>query len=164
MIENAMVENYAVIKLGSHLFQVPKEFWEGSIIKKPDDGRELTCHASAWDFYNGKVEIKRRKDMTSFKLLLDFQDFRIKQCTRVNQEDFITVNHEMGHIQYFLQYKNQSYFYLSGANPGFHEVKDQALVEFHHLFYIYDFSGRGGHSLLSCGHRHLFPEAWSPQL
>ena len=36
--------------------QVPKEFWEGSIIKKPDDGRELTCHASAWDFYNGKVE------------------------------------------------------------------------------------------------------------
>ena len=39
------------------VYQVPKEFWEGSIIKKPDDGRELTCHASAWDFYNGKVEI-----------------------------------------------------------------------------------------------------------
>ena len=31
----------------------------------------------------------------------------------------------MGHIQYFLQYKNQSYFYLSGANPGFHEVSDR---------------------------------------
>ena len=29
-------------------------FWEGSIIKKPDDGRDLTCHASAWDFYNGR--------------------------------------------------------------------------------------------------------------
>ena len=41
---------------------VPAEFWEGSIIEKPDDGRDLTCHASAWDFYNGK-------------------DFRIKQCT-----------------------------------------------------------------------------------
>ena len=33
----------------------------------------------------------------------------------------------MGHIQYFLQYKNQSYFYLSGANPGFHEVSDRII-------------------------------------
>ena len=48
-------------------------FFAGSIIEKPADGRDLTCHASAWDFYNGK-------------------DFRIKQCTRVNQEDFVTVN------------------------------------------------------------------------
>ena len=73
------------------LTAVPEEFWSGSIIEKPK-GRELTCHASAWDFYNGK-------------------DFRIKQCTRVNQEDFVTVNHEMGHIQYFLQYKHLSYLY-----------------------------------------------------
>ena len=29
-------------------------FWEGSILEKPKDGRELVCHASAWDFYNGK--------------------------------------------------------------------------------------------------------------
>jgi len=81
---------------------MPQKFWEGSIIEKPADGRELTCHASAWDFYNQ-------------------EDFRIKQCTRVNQEDFITVNHEMGHIQYYLQYINQSYFFRGGANPGFHE-------------------------------------------
>ena len=81
---------------------MPEKFWSGSIIKKPEDGRELTCHASAWDFYNG-------------------EDFRIKQCTRVNQEDFITVNHEMGHVQYFLQYKDKSYLYRNGANPGFHE-------------------------------------------
>ena len=33
---------------------------------------------------------------------------------RVNQEDFITVNHEMGHIQYYLQYADQSYFYRTG--------------------------------------------------
>jgi len=81
---------------------MPGKFWAGSIIKKPEDGRELTCHASAWDFYNG-------------------EDFRIKQCTRVTQEDFITVNHEMGHVQYFLQYKDKSYLYRNGANPGFHE-------------------------------------------
>ena len=50
---------------------MPPKFWSGSILEKPKDGRELTCHASAWDFYNG-------------------EDFRIKQCTRVNQEDFVT--------------------------------------------------------------------------
>ena len=27
----------------------------------------------------------------------------------------------MGHVQYFLQYNNQSYLYRDGANPGFHE-------------------------------------------
>ncbi len=48
-------------------------------------------------------------------------DFRIKQCTRVTQEDFITVNHEMGHTQYQMSYRNHSFLYRSGANPGFHE-------------------------------------------
>lgn len=30
---------------------MPPEFWEHSMIVKPDD-REVVCHASAWDFYN----------------------------------------------------------------------------------------------------------------
>ena len=76
-------------------------FWKNSIIEKPK-GRELVCHASAWDFYTG-------------------DDFRIKQCTRVNDEDFVTVNHEMGHIQYYMNYKNLSFLFREGANPGFHE-------------------------------------------
>lgn len=59
----------------------------------------MVCHASAWDFCNGK-------------------DFRIKQCTIVNMEDLITVHHEMGHIQYFLQYKNLPLVYRDGANSG----------------------------------------------
>ena len=43
------------------------------------------------------------------------------------------VNHEMGHIQYYLQYKNLSYFYRTGANPGellivtFKKLKSQVL-------------------------------------
>ena len=28
------------------------------------------------------------------------------------------VNHEMGHIQYFLQYSNLSFLYQNSANPG----------------------------------------------
>lgn len=43
-------------------------------------------------------------------------------CTNVNMADLITVFHEMGHIYYYLQYKDQAYIYRQGANPGFHEA------------------------------------------
>lgn len=43
-------------------------------------------------------------------------------CTNVNAEDFVTIHHEMGHIQYFLQYKDQPVIFREGANPGFHEA------------------------------------------
>ena len=43
-------------------------------------------------------------------------------CTRVNQKDLTTIHHEMGHIEYFLAYKNQSTIFRAGANPGFHEA------------------------------------------
>ena len=35
------------------LSPMPPEIWNGSIIEKPS-GREIICHASAWDFCNGK--------------------------------------------------------------------------------------------------------------
>jgi peptidyl-dipeptidase A len=35
------------------LTPMPEAFWEKSMIVKPD-GREVVCHASAWDFYNQK--------------------------------------------------------------------------------------------------------------
>ncbi|KAM8988729.1 angiotensin-converting enzyme [Ara ararauna] len=85
------------------LIPMPQEFWDKSMIEKPADGREVVCHASAWDFYNRK-------------------DFRIKQCTMVNMDDLITVHHEMGHVQYFLQYMDQPISFRDGANPGFHEA------------------------------------------
>lgn len=73
-----------------------------ALVEKPDN-RLIECHASAWDFCDG-------------------QDFRIKMCTKVNMEDFVTIHHEMGHIQYFLQYKDLPLPFRSGANPGFHEA------------------------------------------
>ncbi|KAM4622364.1 angiotensin-converting enzyme [Discoglossus pictus] len=90
------------------LIPMPQEFWDKSMIEKPK-GREVVCHASAWDFYNRK-------------------DFRIKQCTVVNMDDLITVHHEMGHIQYFLQYKDQPVTFREGANPGFHEAIGDVLA------------------------------------
>jgi peptidyl-dipeptidase A len=49
-------------------------------------------------------------------------DFRIKMCTEVNLDDLITIHHEMGHIQYYLQYKDKPLEFRGGANPGFHEA------------------------------------------
>jgi hypothetical protein len=36
-----------------NLSAMPETFWERSILEKPE-GRDLICHASAWDFYDGK--------------------------------------------------------------------------------------------------------------
>lgn len=74
------------------------EFWDRSIIERPE-GIDLVCHASAWDFY-------------------EEGDYRIKECTEVNSEDFYTTHHEMGHIQYFMQYKDQPFKFRDGANSG----------------------------------------------
>ena len=43
-------------------------------------------------------------------------------CAEVNQNDLTTIHHEMGHIEYFLAYKNQPNTFRAGANPGFHEA------------------------------------------
>jgi peptidyl-dipeptidase A len=82
--------------------KLPETFWERSLFVKPDD-REVVCHASAWDIDN--------KD-----------DIRIKMCTKVNSEDFVTIHHELGHNYYQRAYKAQPFTYLNGANDGFHEA------------------------------------------
>lgn len=37
-------------------------------------------------------------------------------------DNLLTAHHELGHIQYFLQYQHQPNIYRTGANPGFHEA------------------------------------------
>jgi peptidyl-dipeptidase A len=84
------------------LAPLPASFWERSQITRPRD-REVVCHASAWDLDN--------KD-----------DLRIKMCTKVNGDDFVTIHHELGHNYYQRAYNQQPYLYLNGANDGFHEA------------------------------------------
>jgi peptidyl-dipeptidase A len=81
---------------------LPDSFWQRSQIIAPRD-REVVCHASAWDVDN--------KD-----------DLRIKMCTKVNADDFVTVHHELGHNYYQRAYNEKSYLYLNSANDGFHEA------------------------------------------
>ena len=38
------------------LLEMPASFWTNSMLEKPSDGRDgrdVVCHASAWDFNNG---------------------------------------------------------------------------------------------------------------
>ena len=84
------------------LAPLPATFWQRSQITRPRD-REVVCHASAWDLDN--------KD-----------DLRIKMCTKVNGDDFVTIHHELGHNYYQRAYNQQPYLYLNGANDGFHEA------------------------------------------
>ena len=81
---------------------LPQTFWERSMITQPRD-REVQCHASAWDVDN-------------------VEDLRIKMCTRVNGDDFVTVHHELGHNYYQRAYNQQGFLYLDSANDGFHEA------------------------------------------
>lgn len=43
-------------------------------------------------------------------------------------EQLYTVHHEMGHIQYYLQYKDLPISLRRGANPGFHEAIGDVLA------------------------------------
>jgi peptidyl-dipeptidase A len=84
------------------LAPLPRTFWERSMITRPE-GREVVCHASAWDLDNE-------------------EDIRIKMCTQVNGDDFYTVHHELGHNYYQRAYKDQPFLFKNGANDGFHEA------------------------------------------
>lgn len=42
-------------------------------------------------------------------------------------DQLLTAHHELGHIQYYLQYQHQPTIYREGANPGFHEAVGDVL-------------------------------------
>ncbi|OCT93962.1 angiotensin-converting enzyme 2 [Xenopus laevis] len=84
------------------LFALNENFWNNSMLEDPKDGRQVVCHPTAWD--------------------LGMNDFRIKMCTKVNMEDFLTVHHELGHIQYDMAYSKLPFMLRDGANEGFHEA------------------------------------------
>jgi peptidyl-dipeptidase A len=81
---------------------LPDTFWKRSLFVKPRD-RDVVCHASAWDV-----------DGVS--------DLRIKMCIDINEEDFTTIHHELGHNFYQRAYNSQPPLFRDSANDGFHEA------------------------------------------
>ena len=108
LLEAKKKDPVAMVRIGEGFYTslglpaLPETFWQRSMITRPRD-RDVVCHASAWDVDN--------KD-----------DLRIKMCTKVNSDDFVTIHHELGHNYYQRAYNQQPYLYLNGANGGFHEA------------------------------------------
>jgi peptidyl-dipeptidase A len=82
--------------------QLPATFWERSMLSQPRD-RDVQCHASAWHMDGD-------------------EDVRIKQCIRPTAEELRTIYHELGHVYYFLWYRDQPFIFQNGAHDGFHEA------------------------------------------
>lgn len=101
------VDELEMVRYGERFFSslgfepLPSTFWERSLFVQPAD-RDVVCHASAWN--------------------LDYEsDVRIKMCIGINDEDFVTIHHELGHNYYQRAYQHQSPLYRTSANDGFHE-------------------------------------------
>ncbi len=78
------------------------------MLVKPRD-REVVCHASAWDVTYDN-------------------DVRIKMCIQVDEDNLITVHHELGHIYYYQYYHMLPALFQQGANDGFHEAIGDAVA------------------------------------
>jgi peptidyl-dipeptidase A len=107
LLRAKQVDPQAMVRYGERFFTslgfepLPETFWERSLFTKPAD-RDVVCHASAWD--------------------LDYvDDLRIKMCININDEDFTTIHHELGHNFYQRAYATLDPLYRNSANDGFHE-------------------------------------------
>ena len=92
-LQHAGVDEREMVRYGERFFTslgfeaLPETFWERSQFVQPVD-RDVVCHASAWN--------------------LDWQDdLRIKMCIEINDEDFSTIHHELGHNFYQRAYNQQ---------------------------------------------------------
>jgi len=103
-----------MVRLGEAFFSslgfapLPASFWERSQLVKPRD-REVVCHASAWD--------------VTFAA-----DLRIKMCIRPEEDDLVTIHHELGHNYYQRAYVHLPVLFQNGANDGFHEAIGDAIA------------------------------------
>ncbi len=102
------IEPLGMVHYGERFFlslgfaPLPETFWKRSLFTKPRD-RDVVCHPSAWSIdYN--------------------DDLRLKTCIEINDEDFATIHHELGHNFYQRAYNHQPPLFQNGANEGFHEA------------------------------------------
>ncbi|RME22521.1 MAG: peptidase M2 family protein, partial [Deltaproteobacteria bacterium] len=108
IIEQAGLDAVGMVKIAERFFTslgmepLPATFWKRSMFVRPRD-REVVCHASAWD-------------------IDQYTDVRIKMCINPTEQDLVTIHHELGHVYYYLAYRNQDVLFRGGANDGFHEA------------------------------------------
>ncbi len=108
LLKKSQYSSQQMVKTSENFFvslgmpQLPESFYQKSLFEKPKD-RDVVCHASAWH--------------------MDLEDdVRIKMCIENDEDNFRTIHHELGHIYYYLAYKDQPALYQASANDGFHEA------------------------------------------
>ena len=107
LLERKRVDAVEMVRYGERFFSslgfdpLPDTFWDRSLFVTPAD-RDVVCHASAWNIDSEA-------------------DVRIKMCIGVNDEDFVTIHHELGHNYYQRAYGGLDPLYRGSANDGFHE-------------------------------------------
>ncbi|RZF33819.1 hypothetical protein LSTR_LSTR010367 [Laodelphax striatellus] len=82
------------------------KFWSHSVLEN-SNGRQ--CHGTAANMF-------------------DNDDYRILMCAEPSMEDFYVLHHELGHIQYYMAYKNQPAIFQDAANSAFHESIGDAVM------------------------------------
>ncbi|MBM4282338.1 MAG: M2 family metallopeptidase [Deltaproteobacteria bacterium] len=108
------IDELRLAKMGEEFFvnlglkKLPETFWTRSMLVKPKD-REVVCHASAWDVTSNN-------------------DVRIKMCIQVDEDNLITIHHELGHIYYYQYYYDKPVLFQQGAHDGFHEAIGDAVA------------------------------------
>jgi peptidyl-dipeptidase A len=108
ILQSRKTDAKQMVKYGEGFFTslgfapLPETFWKRSLFVRPKD-RDVVCHASAWDVDN-------------------VDDLRIKMCIQVNDEDFTTIHHELGHNFYQRSYNKLPLIFRDSANDGFHEA------------------------------------------
>jgi peptidyl-dipeptidase A len=108
ILQNRHTDYKQMVNYGQSFFmslgmqKLPDTFWDRSLFLKPQD-HDVVCHASAWDIDQD-------------------QDVRLKMCIKIDDEDFATIHHELGHLYYDLSYAKQPVLFRGGANDGFHEA------------------------------------------
>ncbi|XP_026471680.1 angiotensin-converting enzyme-like [Ctenocephalides felis] len=93
------------ISLG--LEKMTENFWKYSVFQKQNNWTK--CHGTAANMFE--------KD-----------DYRILLCASESLEDFLVIHHEMGHIQYYMEYKDQPPLFQDGTNSAFHESIGDAIM------------------------------------
>ncbi|XP_063229178.1 angiotensin-converting enzyme-like [Bacillus rossius redtenbacheri] len=72
-------------------------------------GRNTTCHGTAANMFRPG-------------------DYRMLLCAEVSAEDFYVIHHEMGHIEYYMSYRDQPAIFQDGANSAFQEAVGDAVM------------------------------------
>ncbi|XP_031327356.1 angiotensin-converting enzyme-like [Photinus pyralis] len=113
---NLMQKNWTVIDMvlraedmytSLGLPKMTEKFWKYS--KFQENSNMSVCHGTAANLY-------------------ERDDFRMLLCAKVTMEDFYIVDHEMGHIEYYMAYQNQPAIFQDGSSSAFHESIGDAIM------------------------------------